>query len=61
MSERICWYCKEPIEEGYFRVIKKEAGLIDAHKECHQKSQRSKCNLHIKIRPGRGSVGGLGR
>lgn len=61
MSERICWYCKSPMGNEIFMVVKEGEGAVDAHEECHKNSHRSRCNLHIKIRHGRGSVGGVGR
>jgi len=57
MNERICWYCKKPIEDGgYFKVDKKDVGLVDAHKSCHTREGAPKSNIRIKIRAKRGGT-----
>lgn len=56
-EEELCYYCKKGFEgdRGIFYVDKGAAGVVRAHKTCHEaEGQKGKTNVLIKVMPGRG-------
>lgn len=56
-KEEKCWYCEKGFEGdgGCFYVDKGAAGVVRAHKTCHEVDERAgETNILVKVIPGRG-------